>query len=152
MRFTLWLVAMIAIVTVFVGCQPSKDGMPASYFSFRLGDTTYTSSSTETTLALDTAEKKMALTINGITNNFNQHMSLTLFFPDSAKAGQYNTDVFLILSDVKANKVMYYCMGTGIKINLSSINSKHAEGTFSGTLTSGEIEKPLTDGTFKVNY
>jgi hypothetical protein len=36
-------------------------------------------------------------------------------------------------------------------IKITSINSTYAEGTFDGILNNGETEKPLTDGTFRVN-
>ncbi|NIG52751.1 hypothetical protein [Chitinophaga sp. Cy-1792] len=152
MRFKLWLTAILAVGLFITGCESKKDVSPKSFFTFKIGDSIYQSSSTEASLGVDKETGKPILTIDGVTNNFRQHMDLQIIFADSAVAGKYTTDIFVTLSDINTGTVSYYNVGTGVTINLTSINSKHAEGTFFGNLTSGEIEKPLTDGTFQVNY
>ncbi|MFB6455655.1 hypothetical protein ACE38W_10325 [Chitinophaga sp. Hz27] len=152
MRFKLWLAAILAVGLFITGCDTKKDVTPKSYFTFRIGDSIYQSSSTEGSLGVDKETGRPTLIIDGVTNNFKQHMDLQILFPDTAIAGKYTTDIFITLSDINTGTVSYYNVSTGVTVNLTSINSKHAEGTFFGTLTSGEIEKPLTDGTFQVNY
>jgi len=75
-------------------------------------------------------------------------MELMITFPDSLKAGTYIEDVEMSLMNIQEKEPGY--LSKNIKVIITSINSKHAEGTFSGVLISGETEKPLTDGTFKV--
>ena len=91
------------------------------------------------------------LIIDGLTNSFKQHMQLMVISPDdSLNVGTYGGSV-VTLMPVQDTATQGY-IGDQIEVQITSINSKRAEGTFSGTLSkSGETEKPLTDGTFKVN-
>lgn len=152
MRLKLWFAALFAAITVLSSCETKKDTTPASTLVFTLDGQTYHSSQTDALLEVDSATGEQLLSINGVTNNLSHHMELVIGFPENiVQPGVYEASVTMVLSDIQANKVTHYSMGRGLKVNLTSINSKHAEGTFSGTLTNGEIEKPLTDGTFIVN-
>lgn len=75
-------------------------------------------------------------------------MELMITFPDSLKTGTFTEDVEMSLMNIQEKETGY--LGKSIKVIITGINSKHAEGSFSGVLINGETEKPLTDGTFKV--
>ncbi|WP_143304448.1 hypothetical protein [Chitinophaga vietnamensis] len=153
MRLKLWVVALVAAAgAFFTGCDSKKELTPKNYYSFKLDTTVYRSNATEAAISKDSVTGRQQLVVDGVTNNFLQHMELTIVFPDSVKAGKYTTGVLLTLMDIQEKQTGYYSKDQAITVNLTSINSKYAEGTFSGTLTNGEIEKPLTDGTFKVTF
>ncbi|NLU93854.1 hypothetical protein [Chitinophaga sp. Ak27] len=149
MRIKLLLAATIAIVGLGLSaCNKKTDLAPSSIFTFKLDTISYHSNSTEGYLT-DTIEAgKKTLVVDGVTNNFGYHMELMVTFPDSIRVGSYEAGAEMTLMDIQQKAVGY--VSKTIKINITSINSKHAEGNFSGVLTNGDIEKPLTDGTFKV--
>lgn len=148
MRMKLLMVAfMAALGTMLCSCDKKNETKPSSSFSFKLDGVAYQSNATEgyVTDTIYTGHK--TLVVDGVTNNFGHHMELMITFPDSIKAGTYD-DVEMSLMSIQQKEEGY--LSKNVKVIITSINSKHAEGTFSGVLISGEIEKPLTDGTFKV--
>ena len=149
MRMKLFLVALAAALGIGLGACNSKkeDVKPSSSFSFKLDKDIYQSNATEAYVTDTIYTGMKTLVVDGVTNNFGYHMELMITFPDSPKVGTF-TDVEMSLMSIQQKETGY--MGKNIKVNITSINSKHAEGTFSGVLTNGDIEKPLTDGTFKV--
>ncbi|HVI47284.1 MAG TPA: hypothetical protein VM802_20570 [Chitinophaga sp.] len=151
MRLNLLMVAVVALLgAVLAGCDSKKNELiPAPYFSFKVGSETYRSNATTAYITDTVVAGKKTLVIDGVTNNFVKHLELMITFPDSVRNGEFREGVEVSLMDVQQKTDGY--IGKSITVKLESINSKHAEGTFSGTLTSGEIEKPLTDGTFKVD-
>lgn len=150
MRMKLLLVAIIAVLGVGLSACSSKkdDARPASSFFFKLDKDTYQSNSTEAYVTDTIYAGKKTLVVDGVTNNFGYHMELMITFPkDSLTTGSFE-GVEMSLMQIQQKEMGY--TGRNIKVNITSINSKHAEGTFSGILSNGDIEKPLTDGTFKV--
>jgi hypothetical protein len=150
MRMKLLLVAIIAALGVgMTACSSKKDdAKPNSSFSFKLDKDTYQSNATEAYITDTVYTGKKTLVIDGVTNNFGYHMELMITFPkDSLTTGSFE-GVEMSLMQIQQKEMGY--TGQNIKVNITSINSKHAEGTFSGVLSNGDIEKPLTDGTFKV--
>lgn len=148
MRMKLLMVAFIAALgTMLCSCDKKNETKPSSSFSFKLDGVQYQSNSTEGYVTDTIYAGQKTLVVDGVTNNFGHHMELMITFPDSIKAGTYN-DVEMSLMSIQQKEEGY--LSKNVKVIITSINSKHAEGTFSGVLISGEIEKPLTDGTFKV--
>lgn len=152
MRSRLLVMAVTAAIGAgLTSCdKKNKEITPESYFNFKVGDVTYKSNSTQGYITDTVIAGKKTLIIDGVTNNFSKHMELMITFPDAVSAGEYSAGAGMSLMDIQQKEDGY--ISKVITIKLESINSKQAEGTFSGTLTSGEIEKPLTDGTFKVNF
>jgi hypothetical protein len=149
MRMKLLMVAVIAALgTILCSCDKKTGTTPASSFYFKMDGVKYQSNATEAYLTDTVYAGKKTLVIDGVTNNFGHHMELMITFPDSLKAGTYIEDVEMSLMNIQGKEPGY--LSKNIKVTITSINSKHAEGTFSGVLISGETEKPLTDGTFKV--
>ncbi|TWF45049.1 hypothetical protein FHW36_101975 [Chitinophaga polysaccharea] len=148
MRIKLLLAAIIAIGMGLSACSKKNDLAPAGTFAFKLDTISYHSNSTEGYITDTIAAGKKTLVIDGVTNNFGYHMELMITFPDSIRVGSYEAGAEMSLMDIQQKAVGY--VSKAIKINITSINSKHAEGNFSGVLTNGDTEKPLTDGTFKV--
>jgi hypothetical protein len=151
MRMKLLLVAVIAALGVGLSACDSKknDTKPSSSFSFKLDKDTYQSNSTEAYVTDTVYAGKKTLVIDGVTNNFGYHMELMITFPkDSLTTGLFQQDVEMSLMQIQQKESGY--TAKNIQVNITSINSKHAEGTFSGVLSNGDIEKPLTDGAFKV--
>ncbi|MBC9911320.1 hypothetical protein [Chitinophaga varians] len=153
MRLKIFVWAVVAIITGagLAGCSKKNETTPQGTFSFRVGDVTYHSNSTQGYISDTVIAGKKTLIIDGVTNNFTKHMELMITFPNGLQAGQYDQSAGeMTLMDIQQKEDGY--ITKAISIKLESINSKQAEGTFSGTLISGEIEKPLTDGTFKVYF
>ena len=144
MKFRLLMPAFFACVAGLTSCE-KKETVPQDSFSFKVDGISYNANQVFTEI-IDTAGKK-ALIVDGVSNNFVNHQELIVFFPDVMKTG-INTRATLTLMNIKQEGVGY--ITNTLTVNIASINSKYAEGTFTGTLTSGETEKPLTDGTFKV--
>lgn len=149
MRMKLLFVAIIAALGLGLSACDSKkeDVKPGSSFFFKLDKDSYQSNSTEAYITDTVYTGMKTLVVDGVTNNFGHHMELMITFPDSPKVGTFS-DVEMSLMSIQHKETGY--TGKNIKVNITSINSKHAEGTFSGVLSDGDIEKPLTDGTFKV--
>ncbi|MCW3462769.1 hypothetical protein [Chitinophaga nivalis] len=148
---TLLMAAMVAIAGVgLVGCNNKKDEpKPDTYISFKLGNDKYISNETQAYMSDTVIARKKTLVIDGVTNNFKHHMELMVTFPEAPAAGTFDKNIEMSLMHIEKLEPGY--TGSNIQVKITSINSKYAEGTFSGKLTSGETEKPLTDGTFKVN-
>lgn len=143
-----WAIAAMICSIVLYSCNKNNGPAPASIFSFKLGTDFYHASTPAAYLTDTIYNGKKTLVIDGVTNNFGQHMELMITFPDSVHAGIYTSGVEMSLMDIQQRQTGY--MGNNIKVIVTDINSKHAEGIFSGALINGDIEKPLTDGTFKV--
>ncbi|MBS0026232.1 hypothetical protein ACTJJ0_07655 [Chitinophaga sp. 22321] len=149
MRMKLFFITLaLALGAGWSACDSKKEDVkPSSSFTFKLDKDVYQSNATEAYVT-DTIYKGVkTLVVDGVTNNFGYHMELMISFPDSPRVGTF-TDTEMSLMSIQQKGTGY--VGKNIKVNITSINSKHAEGTFSGVLTNGDIEKPLTDGTFKV--
>ncbi|MET6999675.1 hypothetical protein [Chitinophaga defluvii] len=144
MKFRWLMPAFFAGIAGLTSCE-KKETVPQDAFSFKVDGMAYNANQIFTEI-IDTAGKK-ALIVDGVSNNFVNHQELIVFFPDVIKPGT-NTRASLTLMNIKQEGVGY--ITSTLTVNITSINSKYAEGTFTGTLTSGETEKPLTDGTFKV--
>ncbi|PSL49672.1 hypothetical protein CLV51_1011007 [Chitinophaga niastensis] len=151
MRMKLLMVAVIAASGIgLASCNKKDSAKPAGTFSLKVDSISYNSNATTASFTDTVVVGKKTLIVDGVTNNFSYHLQLMITFPDSIHTGSFDQQVNLSLMNVQQLK------GTGflskyIKVNITSINSKYAEGTFSGQLTDGVIEKPLTDGTFKVD-
>lgn len=92
---------------------------------------------------------QVVLQVDGVMNNFTKHMGLTLTFPDkNVKAGSFTAATFTFMN-ATGDKGGF--SSKTLQVNITNINNKYAEGTFSGVLSDGDIDKQLTDGTFKVN-
>jgi hypothetical protein len=144
MKLRVLVPACLACMAALSSCE-KKVTVPQDAFSFKMDGITYNASQVYSQI-IDSAGKK-ALIVDGITNNFVNHQELIVFFPDTIKTGA-NTRASITLMSIKPEEAGY--ITNTLTVNIASINSQYAEGTFTGTLTSGEIEKPLTDGTFKV--
>lgn len=143
---------LMAAALVTNACKKDEE-QPASSFTFTFNGQQYVAHE-PSAYVIDTVvsgTKVKWLTVDGVTNNFKQHMQLIVMSPDdSLNVGTYSGST-LSLMPVQDTSSQGY-IGTQIEVQITSINSKRAEGTFTGTLDqSGENEKPLTDGTFKVN-
>lgn len=150
MPFKKFAIVAIALLTIVISaCNNSKDKVTVnSTFSFKIDNVTYQSSSTSAYLTDTLYAGKKTLIIDGVTNNFKNHMELMVTFPDAISTGSYTQMVEMSLMDVEKKTTGY--VEKLVTVKITSINSKYAEGTFSGVVINGEIEKPLTDGTFKV--
>jgi hypothetical protein len=150
MRMKLLMVAVIAALGIgLTSCNKKDDVKLAGSFSFKVDNISYNSNATSAYLTDTVVTGKKTLVVEGVTNNFTHHLQLMVTFPDTVKAGLYDQLINISLMNVQQKE--NGLVNKNIKINITSINSKYAEGTFSGQLTDGEIEKPLTDGTFKVD-
>lgn len=150
MRLKLIIVAIMAVIGAGIaGCQQKEQEKPQSFYSMRVVDSVFRSNQTMAYLSDTIVKNHQSLVIEGVTNNFKTHMQLIVTFPNGAKPGTYTEGVEISLMDILQQKEGF--IGKTITVHITSINSAYAEGSFSGTLISGEIEKPLTDGTFKVN-
>ena len=141
----LWIAVIIGL-----GSCDSKDNdiAPASTFSFKLDTVAFHSNATEAFITDTLYAGRKTLIVDGVSNNFEHHMELMITFPDSIHAGSYENLVEMSLMNIAQKEVGY--VSKSIKVNITGINSKHAEGTFSGVLINDDTEKQLTDGTFKV--
>ncbi|MFY0252724.1 hypothetical protein ACDQ55_02100 [Chitinophaga sp. 30R24] len=147
MRIKLLLVAIIAAMGLGACNATKNDVKTISTFSFKLDTVTYHANATEAYITDTVYTGQKTLVLDGVTNNFNYHMELMITFPDSIRTGTFE-DAEMSLMSIQQKEPGY--VGKHLKVNITGINSKYAEGTFSGIVTNGEIEKPLTDGTFKV--
>jgi hypothetical protein len=143
-------VALSALLVVLISaCNSKKENITInSVFSFKLDGTLYQSSATTGYLTDTLFAGKHTLIVEGVTNNFKNHMELMITFPDSVKVGTYENMIEMAVMDIQQKETGY--VEKQVTVQITNINSKYAEGTFSGVLINGEIEKPLTDGTFKV--
>lgn len=144
---------LLAAALVINACKKDEE-QPATSFSFSFNGQQYVAHDpgayVADTMITGTSLNKV-LVIDGLTNSFKQHMQLMVMSPDdSLNVGTYYGSVVSLMP--VQDTVSEGFIGTNIEVQITSINSKRAEGTFKGTLRqSGENEKPLTDGTFKVN-
>ncbi len=151
LKVFVWAVIAIVVGAGLTSCSKKKEATPDGHFAFKLGDITYQSNSTQGYMTDTVIAGKRTLIIDGVTNNFGKHMELMITFPGNVQPGTYDEQAgVMTLMDIQQKESGY--ISKTLSIKLESINSKQAEGTLSGTLTSGEIEKPLTDGTFKVYF
>jgi hypothetical protein len=149
-RSLLGLLCMVAIV--FAACQKDKAVLASGTLTFTFDSTAY-SANTSTAYKADTTSEygKKIITIEGVTGDLAKHIAISVFFPDTLTTGTFTeANGATILFSPSLGQVTSY-LSTTATIKITSINSKYAEGTFFGTLNNGEVEKPLTDGTFKVN-
>jgi hypothetical protein len=96
---------------------------------------------------------KKTLLISGMAGGgLNKFLTVTIIFPDTLTVGEFTetSHADLFWAETMSETVPAF-LSTTTKVKITSINSKYAEGTFAGILNNGEIEKPLTDGIFKVN-
>jgi hypothetical protein len=143
-------IAILALFTIVVGaCNNAKDKVTVnSIFSFKIDNVLYQSGATSAYLTDTLFAGKKTLIVDGVTNNFKNHMELMITFPDSVRTGTFNNMIEMAIMDIEQKTTGY--VEKQVTVNITSINSKYAEGTFSGVVINGEIEKPLTDGSFKV--
>ena len=146
-------VAAIFVVAamIFSACK-KDDAQPEAVFSFTFEGKQYVSSGTSAYYSDTVITGKKTLVIDGVTNNFKEHMQLMITSPDGEMpVGTYGGSAASLMPVTDSTESGYIGVSS-INVEITSINSKRAEGTFQGTLSkSGETEKPLTDGTFKVN-
>jgi len=143
---------LMAAALVINACKKDEE-QPATSFSFSFNGQQYVAHD-PSAYVMDTViqgTKVKWLTVDGLTNSFKQHMQLIVMSPDdSLNLGTYNGSTVSLMPVQDTSSQGF--IGNQIEVKITSINSKRAEGTFTGTLSqSGENEKPLTDGTFKVN-
>jgi hypothetical protein len=145
------LLGLLCLFFTFCACEKDKAVLTSGSLTFTFDSTAY-SANTATGYVSDTSGiGKKALTIEGMTSNLSKHIAITIIFPDTLATGVYtNSSNASILFSPSLGQVNSY-VSTSASIKITSINSKYAEGTFAGILNNGEIEKPLTDGVFKVN-
>ncbi|RFS22507.1 hypothetical protein DVR12_11940 [Chitinophaga silvatica] len=150
MQFKKLTLALSAILLViFSACSSNKDKVNAiSIFSFKIDNVLYQSNATTAFITDTLYAGKKTLIIDGLTNNFRNHMELMITFPDTIGTGTFENMVEMAVMNIEPKENGY--VDKTVTVNITSINNRHAEGTFSGVLINGEIEKPLTDGTFKV--
>lgn len=141
---------LVVVAMIFSACDKKED-QPASVFSFTFDGKQYVSSGTSAFYTDTVITGKKTLVIDGVTNNFKEHMQLMITSPDGEMpVGTYGGAAAALMPVLDSTEAGY--IGTAIDVEITSINSERAEGTFHGTLIKdGETEKPLTDGTFKVN-
>jgi hypothetical protein len=146
------LAAILLVAAVVTNACKKDEESPAASFSFTFDGQTYVSHDTKAQITDTIVAGQKALLIDGVTNNFKRHMQLIVLSPDdSLNIGTYSGST-VTLMPVQDTIEGGWIGSNTIEVELTSINSKHAEGTFRGALIrSGEVEKPLTDGTFKVN-
>ena len=146
------LLGLLCLLLAFCACQKDKAVLTSGSLTFVFDSTAY-SANTATGYATDTTVVgKKVLTIEGLTSNLTKHIAITVIFPDSLAVGTYTQDngAFILWSPSLSANVASF-LSTKATIKITSINSKYAEGTFAGILENGEINRPLTDGIFKVN-
>jgi len=143
--------AMLVVGAMIFSACDKKDTPPETVFSFTFDGKQYVSSGTSAYYSDTVITGKKTLVVDGVTNNFKEHMQLMITSPDGEMpVGTYGGAAVALMPVLDSTEAGY--IGTTIDVEITSINSKRAEGTFHGTLNkSGETEKPLTDGTFKVN-
>ncbi|TWI91357.1 hypothetical protein [Chitinophaga japonensis] len=143
--------AMLMVATMIFSACDKDDAQPDTQFSFTFNGKEYVSHATTAFLTDTVVAGQRVLVVDGLTNNFQEHMQLMIISPDSTLTmGTYSGSTMSLMPVQDSLSAGY--LGTNMTVEITSINSTRAEGTFSGTLTeSGENEKPLTDGTFKVN-
>ena len=151
MKFIRVAAMLIVAATVYSAC--SKDeATPETEFKFTYDGKTYASHATTAYITDTIIQGQKSMVIDGVTDNFHDHLQLIISSPDdSLLVGSYSGSTMTVMP-VSDTTVQGSIGLNSIEVQISSINSKHAEGTFHGVLKqSGEVEKPLTDGTFKVN-
>lgn len=141
---------LMAAALVTNACKKDEE-QPSSSFTFTFDGQQYVAHEPSAYVTDTIISGQKALVVDGVTNNFKRHMQLIVMSPDdSLNIGTYSGST-VTLMPVQDTVTEGY-IGTSIEVQITSINSKRAEGTFKGTLNkSGEVDKPLTDGTFKVN-
>jgi hypothetical protein len=145
------LAAMLVAAAVITNACNKDEAAPESSFSFTFDGQTYVSHDTKASITDTIVAGQKALLIDGVTNNFKRHMQLIILSPDDSLNMGYYSGSTVTLMPVQ-DTIEGGWIGNQIEVELTSINSTRAEGTFRGALIrDGEIEKPLTDGTFKVN-
>lgn len=138
-------------LVAFTSCDKEDVAKASGSCSFKFDGKSF-SANTSYGEAFDTTGiGKKVLMIQGLTGTLNSAIALTIVFPDTLKTGAFTTTEHarIVFTNSVSGADAYESTSATIKI--TSINSKYAEGTFDGILNNGETEKPLTDGTFKVN-
>lgn len=141
-------------LVAFTSCEKDEVAKASGTCTFQFDGKSY-SANTAYGEAVDTtlAAGKKVLVIQGVTGTLNSAITLMVIFKDSLIAGDYNTveNSSIVFSPSIAGDEPITFESKSANIKITSINSNSAEGTFDGILKNGEIEKPLTDGKFKVN-
>jgi hypothetical protein len=137
------------VAAMIINSCKKDEATPDATFSFTYDGTTYVSHATTAYISDTVVVGQKTLVIDGLTNNFKEHMQLMVISPDdSLLVGNYSGSTAVLVPTASDEPYI----GNSIEVEITSINSKSAQGTFKGALNkSGEVEKPLTDGTFKVN-
>lgn len=142
----------LAVIT-FTACQKDKAVLASGTCTFTFGGTAYSANTTSGTVSDTTIDgkKSKALLIQGVTGTLSQLLVINIIFPDTLVTGTYTetSGATIMFSPVLVADSAY--LNNQATVKITSINSKYAEGTFSGILINGDKEKPLTDGTFEVN-
>lgn len=143
--------AMLMVAAMVTNACKKDEAEPEASFSFTFDGQQYVSHDTKAYITDTIVAGQKALVVNGITNNFKRHMELIIMSPDDTlSVGTYSGSSLALMPVQDTTSEGW--IGNSIEVEITSINSKRAEGTFRGALIkSGEVEKPLTDGTFKVN-
>lgn len=135
----------------FTSCDKDEVAKASGSCSFKFDGKSF-SANTSYGEAFDTTGiGKKVLLIQGLTGTLNSAIAIMVVFPDTLKTGTFTAaeHANIVFTNSVSGAEAYESTSATIKI--TSINSKYAEGTFDGILNNGETEKPLTDGTFKVN-
>jgi len=138
-------------LVAFTSCDKEEVAKASGSCSFKFDNKSF-SANTSYGEAFDTTGiGKKVLLIQGLTGTLNSAIAIMVVFPDTLKTGTFTTTehASIVFTNSVSGAEAYESTSATIKI--TSINSKYAEGTFDGILNNGETEKPLTDGTFKVN-
>ncbi len=144
--------AMLIVAAMAYSACDKDDAAPETEFKFTYDGKQYSSHSTTAYITDTIIAGQKSIVIDGVTDNIHDHMQLLIISPDdSLLVGTYS-GATISLMPVSDTTVQGSLGQNSIEVQISSINSTRAEGTFHGTLKqNGEVEKPLTDGTFKVN-
>lgn len=156
LKSLLGLLCLLGIV--YTSCNEDKAVLASGACTFAFDSIAYSANTATAYLKdsvyvdEDTTFKAKALTLEALTSSLNSHLVIAVLFPDTLAVGTYTQQAThsSILFSYSLSGNIYYTSTTAT-IKITSINSKYAEGEFLGILKNGEIEKPLTDGKFKVN-
>jgi hypothetical protein len=139
-------------LVAFTSCDKEEVVKASGSCSFKFDGKSF-SANTSYGEAFDTTGiGKKVLIIQGLTGTLNSAIALMVVFPnDTLTTGTFTEAQYasIVFTNSVSGAEAYESKSATIKI--TSINSTYAEGTFDGILNNGETEKPLTDGTFRVN-
>lgn len=148
------LLGLLCLVFCFCACEKDKAVSASGLMTFTVDSVAFKANDARGSVMDDsTGVGKKTLTISGIAGGgLNKLITVSVIFPDTLVAGEFTAETHagIFWAETMSDTIPVF-LSKKATVKITSINSKYAEGTFAGILNNGEIEKPLTDGIFKVN-